>query len=295
MSFLKLQIKKTIRKLCVVKRINQTTNLRYNWIIAPFVRQVFINLLGNAIKFTQQGEIKLKVKLIEHDNLDTQLKLLFEVHDTGSGIAVEQQQLIFESFTQVDGSITRRHGGTGLGLSISRQLLEMMGSELKLHSVLGQGACFSFELCLPRSHQESRKKANISSLQGVKILVVDDNATNREILNSQLSHWGIDCYCVANGAQAINYLQEAKQQGKHYQVALLDWHMPEMDGLTLAKILHNDPQLHSLSLVMLSSDSVTFDEDQGSSYGISYFLTKPVIQKKLLNCLLELIGTTNER
>ena len=257
---------------------------------AERLRQVFVNLLGNAIKFTQQGEIQLKVSLMDDFSPpDTHLNLLFEVSDTGSGIALEQQGLIFDSFTQADGSITRRHGGTGLGLTISRQLLEMMGGQLQLKSALGQGSCFSFSLCLERCDQITQQKANISSLQGINILIVDDNATNREILSSQLSHWGINCYCASNGVQAIDHLLDTE---KTYKIALLDWHMPEMDGLTLAKILHDDPKLQALSLVMLSSDSVTFDQDQGSNYGISYFLTKPVIQQKLLACLLELMGGT---
>ncbi len=257
---------------------------------AERLRQVFINLLGNAIKFTQQGEIQLKVSFINDANQsESFLNLLFEVSDTGSGIAFEQQESIFESFTQADGSITRRHGGTGLGLTISRQLLEMMGGQLQLKSVLGQGSCFSFSLRLERSDQTAQKKADISSLQGINILIVDDNATNREILSSQLSHWGINCYTASSGAQAIDYLLDT---GKTYRIALLDWHMPEMDGLALAKRLHDESSLHDLSLVMLSSDSVTFDQDQGADYGISYFLTKPVIQQKLLACLLELVGAT---
>jgi diguanylate cyclase (GGDEF)-like protein len=258
---------------------------------AERLRQVLVNLLGNAIKFTQQGEVQLIVSWIDKGSSDTHINLLFKVCDTGSGIAVEQQDLIFESFTQADGSITRRHGGTGLGLSISRQLLEMMGGQLKLCSVPGQGSCFSFSLGLEHSGQLTHEKADISSLKGSNILIVDDNATNREILSSQLSHWGVNCYCVESSAEAISHLQDTKQQNKSYQVALLDWHMPEMDGLTLAKILHDDPQLQSLSLVMLSSDIVTFDHDQSSNYGISCFLTKPVIQKKLLSCLLELMSS----
>ena len=260
---------------------------------AERLRQVLINLLGNAIKFTQHGEVQLKINYVDNNSSRSSsgTNLLFEICDTGPGIAAEQQELIFDSFTQADGSITRRHGGTGLGLSISRQLLEMMGGELKLNSALGQGSCFSFSLYLKHSsNQLTHKKADISALRGSNILIVDDNATNREILSSQLNHWGINNYCVSSGALAIDHLQDAKQQNKSYQVAILDWHMPEMDGLTLAKILHNDPQLQSLSLVMLSSDSVTFDHDRGVNYGISYFLNKPVIQDKLLNCLLELMG-----
>ncbi len=258
---------------------------------AERIRQVFVNLLGNAIKFTHRGEIQLKVSYIDQTNSERQINLLFEVSDTGVGIASEQQSLIFESFTQADGSITRRHGGTGLGLSISRQLLEMMGGQLQLSSVVSEGSSFSFSLCLERSEQLTLQKCDMSSLQGINILIVDDNATNREILSSQLSYWGINYYCTSSAAQAISHLLDARKQNKSYHAAILDWHMPEMDGLTLAKILHNDPQFQSLPLVMLSSDNVVLELEQGMDYGIRYFLTKPVIQKKLLNCLLELMGS----
>ncbi len=257
---------------------------------AERLRQVLINLLGNAIKFTQQGEVQLKVSWLEQASPDTKMNLLFEVTDTGPGIAPEQQELIFDSFTQADGSITRRHGGTGLGLSISRQLLAMMGGELRLSSALGQGSCFSFNLCLERSGDLIPSKADISSLQGINILIVDDNATNREILFSQLSDWGINCYCTASGTQAVNHLLDAHRNGTSYQIALLDWHMPEIDGLQLAKIIHETPQLQSIALVMLSSDNITFEQGEDVNSGISHFITKPVIQKKLLNCLLDLIG-----
>jgi len=257
------------------------------------LRQIFINLLGNAIKFTQEGEIQLKVTSIASNNHDTNVTLLFEVSDTGCGIAQEQQELIFESFTQADGSITRQHGGTGLGLTISRQLIELMGGELKLSSTLNQGSCFNFSLCLEQSSQPTQQKVDISSLQGLNILVVDDNATNREILSNQLEYWGVNCHCTSSGAQAINYLKDARRHNISYQIALLDWHMPEMDGLALAQSLHEDTQLQSLSLVMLSSDSAPIDHEQGIKSGLKYFLTKPVIQKKLLNCLLALIGESS--
>ena len=257
---------------------------------AERLRQVFVNLLGNAIKFTQYGEVQLKVSTLNTDHPDSQINLLFEVCDTGQGIAPEQQELIFESFTQADGSITRHHGGTGLGLTISRQLLRLMGAELKLSSTLGQGSCFSFSLCLERSKQLIPPKVDISSLQNINVLVVDDNATNREILSSQLNHWGINCHATSSGTQAINYLRDAKQHNISYQIALLDWHIPEMDGLTLAKALHEDPQLQSLSLVMLSSDSAAIDHKQSIQSGVKHFLSKPVTQKKLLDCLLELTG-----
>ncbi len=260
---------------------------------ADRLRQVFVNLLGNAIKFTQHGEIQLKVSLIESNNSKTHLNLLCEVKDTGPGIAPEQQGLIFESFTQADGSITRHHGGTGLGLTISRQLLELMGSELKLTSTLGEGSCFSFSLCLKLSKQSIPQKADLSSLHDINVLIVDDNASYREILSSQLNHWGINCHSASSAAQAINYLRDANRHNITYKIALLDCHMPEIDGLALAKTLHEDPLLQSLSLVMLSSDCSPIDHDKSREYGIKYFLTKPVTQKKLLACLLEITGSSS--
>ncbi|SES62920.1 diguanylate cyclase (GGDEF) domain-containing protein [Nitrosomonas marina] len=258
---------------------------------AERLRQVLVNLLGNAIKFTHHGEITLKVSWLYQGVSGDQMRLLFEVRDTGPGIASDQQAMIFESFTQGDGTTTRRHGGTGLGLSISRQIVEMMGGELKLTSSLGQGACFYFSLQLGYGIQHIPEKADVSALQGKNILVVDDNAANREILSEQLKYWGVYSYCASSGAQALNHLLDAKKNNKLYHVVILDFHMPEMDGLTLAKAIHDEPQLESLPLVMLSSDSITVDSDQSRQCGISYFLNKPVIQQKLLKCLLSLIGS----
>lgn len=256
------------------------------------LRQVLINLLGNAIKFTHTGEVQLKVSYLPATQ-EQCIHLLFEVTDTGIGIPLERQHTIFESFTQVDGSITRRYGGTGLGLTISKQLVALMGGHLEVSSNVGQGSKFYFSLQLERSSQQSLAKADISALQGMNILVVDDSATNREILYEQLSYWGCLCDCVASGAGALAHLQAAAQQNKHYQVILLDWHMPEMDGLTLAKNIKHDSRFPSVPMIMLSSDNIAIDAEKVSDYGINLFLTKPVIQQKLLKCLLELFGSAS--
>ncbi|SFK90720.1 diguanylate cyclase (GGDEF) domain-containing protein [Nitrosomonas aestuarii] len=260
---------------------------------AERIRQVLVNLLGNAIKFTHHGEVKLKVDWLHQNKSENQIHLLIKVIDTGPGVASDQQAIIFESFTQGDGTTTRRHGGTGLGLSISRQIVEMMGSELKLTSSLGQGACFYFNLQLECSAQLIPEKADISALQGINILIVDDNAANREILSEQLKYWGVYSYCASNGAQALNHLLDSKKHNKSYHLAILDFHMPEMDGLTLAKAIHDEPLLQPLPLVMLSSDNITFDHSQSEHRGISYYLDKPVIQQKLLKCLLNIVGSLN--
>ncbi|MFA5983256.1 MAG: EAL domain-containing protein [Methylococcaceae bacterium] len=279
---------------CNIKNIELVLNLPVDF--NPFVhgdedrlRQVLINLLSNAIKFTQSGEVQLRAGWLPCGP-NTTMQVLFEVIDTGIGIPAEQQQAIFDSFTQADGSITRRYGGTGLGLTISKQIVALMGGHLQVDSTLGQGSRFYFSIALEPSAQQSCSKADISELYGINVLVVDDNATNREILYGQLSHWGANCVCVDSGAQALDHITASQLQNKHYEIILLDWHMPEMDGLTLAKTLFKDPHLANIPLVMLSSDNLTQNTDNVEDSCISFFLTKPVIQQKLLACLLEVLG-----
>jgi len=254
------------------------------------LRQVLINLLGNAIKFTVQGVVELKITAITPLQTNCPLHLLFEVSDTGPGIAIEQQKHIFESFTQTDGSITRHHGGTGLGLTISKQLISLMDGDINLQSNLDQGSCFSFDLSFQHSPVSEIQKTSYEVLQDVKILVVDDNTTNREILSGQLTQWGVNCTCVENAAEALEQLQIAVNQNTPYRMALLDWHMPEMDGLNLAKLIQKQTYATELTLVMLSSDNVGIHAEEYELYGISCYLNKPVFQKQLQNCLLELLG-----
>lgn len=257
---------------------------------AERLRQVLVNLLGNAIKFTEHGEIQLKVSCLQPSKSATQLPLLFEIIDTGSGIAADQQQQIFESFTQVDGSITRRFGGTGLGLAISRQLVQLMGGKLEVTSTPGKGSCFHFSLNLEKNPQAAViPKININALNGLVILVVDDNASQLAILHDQLSHWNTDCHCVSSGQEALNALIDAARLNRPYQCALLDSTMPDMDGLTLAKAIHSEPQIPPLKLALLSSDYISQDQERHRNHSISCFLNKPVTQHKLLNCLLQML------
>lgn len=258
---------------------------------AERLRQVLMNLLGNALKFTAKGEIQLRVSWVGEGADDTDINVRIEVIDTGIGIPFEQQASIFESFTQADGSITRRFGGTGLGLTISKQLVGLMGGELALSSTPGEGSCFYFSLSFARGAVSNLdKKIEANALKKLKVLVVDDNATNRAIFYDQLKFWGVDCYCVANGHEATRQLLLAAGENKPYTVALLDWHMPEMDGLTLAKALRAEPRIQPLSLMMLSSDSISFEADKEHHYGIQCFLTKPVKQQQLLDSLLGILN-----
>ncbi|MDD1615208.1 MAG: response regulator receiver modulated diguanylate cyclase/phosphodiesterase [Methylococcaceae bacterium NSP1-2] len=255
---------------------------------AERLRQILINLLSNAIKFTEHGEVQLKVTLL--NSTDKRQELLFEVIDTGSGIAAEQQLFIFDSFTQVDNTTTRRFGGTGLGLTISKQLVEIMDGQLELSSTVGKGSCFHFRLTLEQNQQTVPEKQDINVLQGLAVLVVDDNATHRGVLCKQLSYWGMHCECVENGELALNALLKAALLHRPFQIVVLDWHMPRMEGPELALAIRAEPLIPKLSIVLLSSDNLILKSNKDHDYKIDYFLNKPVTQKKLLHCLLELLN-----
>jgi diguanylate cyclase (GGDEF)-like protein len=258
------------------------------------IRQVLINLIGNAIKFTSRGEVQLKVTQDSSSTEKGMINIKFSILDTGAGIESEQQQRIFDSFTQTDISITRRFGGTGLGLPISRQLVQLMGSEIYLHSTPRKGSCFYFTLALKTGDTVKPFKADVKLLRGVKILVVDDNANLRSILSKQLKVWGASCTCVANSTRALAELKDASCQNEPYLIALLDWQMPDKDGMKLASTIRNEPLIQHLFLIMLSSDTFSAEADQYSNLGISYYLNKPVFQRSLLNCLLRLLGAPSE-
>lgn len=255
------------------------------------LQQILLNLLGNAVKFTLHGEVQLKVSCVETSKSDQYPLITFEIQDTGPGIPPEQQAILFERFIQTDGSIKRRYGGTGLGLSISNQVIEMMGGKLSLRSELGQGSCFSFSLNLKRKSYLAHNKSDISALKGLNVLVVDDSATDREILLKQLSLLDVQCSCLANGEQAIAHVREASKQNKYYHIAILDWHMPDMDGITLAKMLREEPLLYLPALIMLNSHDDTIDQALSGQCGVRHVLTKPVTQQKLQDCLLELASS----
>ncbi len=251
------------------------------------LRQVLVNLIGNALKFTEQGQVELKVSWISDENpQQTQKnKLLFEVIDTGPGIPPEQQTKIFDSFTQIDSSTTRSFGGTGLGLAISKQLVCLLGGELQVKSQLGQGSNFFFNLDFDfvDSIQESK---DIPSLYDQPILIVDDNSTIRSLLNEQLNHWGMRCRCVGNGESAIKALIDAARQNTPYTCVILDQQMPGMDGLATALAIRAEPRIPSLAIILTRFANAALDSKQYWQYGINHFLNKPVIQKKLLAVLL---------
>ncbi len=259
------------------------------------LRQVLVNLLGNALKFTEQGKIELKVSWLNASAPGQSKNLLFEVIDTGLGIPLEQQDQIFDSFTQADNSTTRSYGGTGLGLTISKKLVALMGGDLKVKSRVGHGSCFFFNLNMNfKAEEPSTDYPDISGLRDVSvlqnqpILIVDDNKTNRAILYGQLSYWGMLCHCVENGSLALKALIDAAKANTPYSCVLLDYHMPGMDGLTTALAIRTETQIPPLSVIILGSSNVALDPAQYNQYGISAFLTKPIIQKNLLDSLLNI-------
>jgi len=252
------------------------------------LRQILINLVGNAIKFTDEGEIILR--LSELSQSEEKIQLHFEVSDTGIGMTPEQQSKVFDSFLQADNSTTRRFGGTGLGLTISRQLTSLFGGELAVKSELGKGSNFHFTLSLARTKLIPVKPESNEKLSGKRILIVDDNATNREILHHQCSAWGMLAHCAKNGIETLDMLHEAEKNNKPFELILLDWHMPNMDGIELAHRIKDDTRLSPLHMIMLSSASFDEENSRAVAAGIHQYLHKPVRQNALFNCLIDVVN-----
>jgi signal transduction histidine kinase/DNA-binding response OmpR family regulator/HPt (histidine-containing phosphotransfer) domain-containing protein len=252
------------------------------------LRQILINLLSNAIKFTAQGEVMVRVTCSESTADDTLVR--FEVRDTGIGIPIEMQERIFAAFAQADGSTTRQFGGTGLGLAIAKQLAEMMQGNMGVESIPGQGSTFWFTARLPRS--ASTGLAAAGHLQGVRVLIVDDNATNREILHEQCLGWGMSSHTVSGGQEALASLRQQAEQGQSYDIVLLDMHMPEMDGLTLARTIKADPALAATHLILLSSGADVAQQIRQA--GIACALSKPVRTADLYQQLVRVVCTATD-
>ncbi|MDJ0760500.1 MAG: response regulator [Woeseiaceae bacterium] len=248
------------------------------------IRQVLLNLLGNAVKFTESGEVVLRVtRPAESVDRDDDL-VAIEVRDTGIGIDPENIARVFDSFSQEDGSVTRRFGGTGLGLAISRQLVDLMGGTINVESSQGRGTSFWFEIALER--QVKSEQSADESLKGVTTLVVDDNETNREILHSQLSSWGIDVTLAESGKQALQKIRG----GLRPDVVLLDLHMPEMDGLDTAAALKESDACSDARIVLLSSLSRQLTQAERENLQITSTLTKPIRQRLLKACIAGLVN-----
>jgi|HubBroStandDraft_4_1064222.scaffolds.fasta_scaffold00533_2 PAS domain S-box-containing protein len=253
------------------------------------IRQILINLLGNAVKFTDTGEVVLRVrKESEHGN---SIGLRFEVTDTGIGIDAAQQARLFESFVQADASTTRRFGGTGLGLAICKKLVERMGGQVGVLSEAGMGSTFWFTLTLETGARAvGRPAPPRGALQDVRVLVVDDNKTNRVILEQNLRVWGARPASFASGSDALTGLRDAVDAGDPYRVAVLDYQMPDMDGIDLARAIRRDPSINGVGLILLTSSSPFADTEIAQGAGIGAFLTKPARISDLYDCLATLLA-----
>ena len=245
------------------------------------LRQVLTNLVGNAVKFTEKGEVVVRLNLTHTKN--DYVRIEFLVEDTGIGIAKEVLPNLFSAFTQADSGTTRKFGGTGLGLTISRQLVNLMGGEVEVSSVPGVGSTFSFSLELEVSEGQTLNSRNIThDLQGTHTLIVDDNATNREILRHYLTAWGIEHDEADSGEKALEKMHQAVKDQKPFELVLLDMDMPGMDGFTLSEKIETIPELASSRRIMLSSSGFITRKKQKSA-GISACLNKPFRQSRLLD------------
>ncbi|HJU05573.1 MAG TPA: response regulator [Nitrospiraceae bacterium] len=253
------------------------------------VRQILVNLVGNAVKFTRQGEVVVRVSRAEET--DDVVTTKFEVVDTGIGISAEGQQRLFKAFTQLDSSTTREYGGTGLGLAICKELATLMGGQVGLESTLGQGSTFWFTVRLSKQTVPARVMAPSQlELQGRRVCIVDDNATNRQILETHSLRWGLKSVSAAHGEEALAVLRAQVAAGEPCDGAILDFQMPRMDGLQLARAIKADPQLAATRLILLTSVGLRGDAEAARQAGISAYLVKPVRQSQLYNCLLTVLA-----
>ena len=257
------------------------------------LRQVITNLVGNALKFTEQGEVIVRAE--KEGESETAVTIRFTVSDTGIGITEAVQAKLFRAFTQADGSTTRKYGGTGLGLSISKQLVELMGGHIGVTSAPGTGSIFWFTVELEKqSNGTEMAIPEMASLNMLRVLIVDDNATNRKILSHQLSSWGMQHDVADSGLRALELLRAAAVQGVHYDLAILDLLMPGMDGLNLARAIKSNPNTSKLRLVLLTSACESGARAAAHTSGIAAYLTKPVRQSQLFDCLMSVIGASLE-
>lgn len=250
------------------------------------IRQVLLNLLSNAVKFTDHGEIELSVSVEQtQDPEDYRRTVCFAVRDTGIGIPGDKMDRLFKSFSQVDGSTTRKYGGTGLGLAISKHLVELMGGTISVESREGMGSVFAFtvNINIPREMRDDWSQDVAVVLNGLTALVIDDNKTNRVILHDMLTRWGMNVVSARSGDQGLAKLQEYQEQNKMIDIILLDAHMPEMDGFAVAEVIKDNP--HLVPSIMLTSSGISGDGTRCRELGISACLTKPVRQMDLADTM----------
>ena len=247
------------------------------------LRQIMTNLIGNAIKFTSVGEVVIRVNL--KSETPTTATIYFSVADTGIGIAPENQQKLFQPFSQADASTTRQYGGTGLGLAICKQLVTLMDGEIGIESQVGQGSTFWFTVAFEKQPQPVTPAANTCDLTGRRLLVVDDNAINRKVVRHQATPWGVQVEEADSAAAAWVILRSALEQGRHYDIAIIDMQMPQVDGLMLGKQIKSTPEFACLPLIMLTSTNQRSEVQVARDIGFAAYLVKPVKASRLFDAI----------
>ena len=254
------------------------------------LRQILLNLVGNAIKFTPQGEVILQVQVDSRD--ERELRLHFSVSDTGIGIPAEKHSLIFEAFAQADGSTTRNYGGTGLGLAICSRLVALMDGQINVESEVGKGSTFHFtaRLGIARTEHAPQIRTCPTELRQLPVLMVDDNATNRRILLEITKGWGMHPVAVESGSAALSVMEEAVTGGKEFRLVIIDSRMPEMSGFELAERIKQNPRLAGATLMMVTSAGQRGEAARCRELGISAYLPKPIRKSELLSAILTVLG-----
>jgi len=256
------------------------------------LRQILINLVGNSLKFTEKGEVALSVEKVKSE--DDKIDLLFKVRDTGIGIPKGKLSKIFESFTQVDAATTRKYGGTGLGLNISKQLVELMGGKIWVESELGKGSTFKFTVSSTVIKKAEEIEVAHPEIKGLKVLILDDNATNRLIVRKTLLSWGSISVETEDGISALKELKSSQGKGEPYQLILTDRNMPEMDGFEVAEKIRELPGYEKIPIIMLSSDKGAGDVQRAKELGMADFILKPVRRSRLYSAILKAIKSGKE-
>jgi len=280
----------------------QEKNLELNCLIDPRapvllqgdpgrLRQILVNLINNAVKFTEQGEIALELSL--ELETDTQATLRFEVRDTGIGIPQERMDRLFKSFSQVDASTTRRFGGTGLGLAISKQLVQLMGGEIEVKSEAGRGSVFWFSIPFPKQIIHKIEPAQLADIKGIRVLIVDDHKTNRKILATYLAAMGCLPSEAASSQDGLQQLIAAAETRNKFDLVLVEQMMPDMNGETLGQTIKSTASLSDTRLIMLTSGGMRGDAKRAKEIGFSAYLTKPIKRSNLLDCLLLTLNIKN--
>ncbi len=257
------------------------------------IRQILVNIIGNAIKFTEKGEIVLRVACVQLSS--SSVELHFSVIDTGIGIPQDKVGTIFEAFSQEDSSTTRKYGGTGLGLTICSRLVSAMGGRIWVESVVGKGSTFHFTLIVQADKVPDQPIAPLVRLEGRRVLIVDDNAVNRLVLSRCLEAEGISAFSVESGQQALDWLAEASKRGSVCDLVLLDAQMPGMDGFTAAEKIIQTPSCAKIPLVMLSSAGMKGDAQRASDVGIVGYLSKPIAREELMGALARVFNLQGEQ